>query len=150
MILVTPTYLLQRSDPNKSETIQQDNSSKIEIENPVIGTRPFQEIYISPQELKDFLKLEVVKYGLNYEEIYSVAMAESGFNLNAYNEAGKSYGVFQFIPSTFKAYCEGYYLNPFHQITCACQMFAKGLQFHWDAFCLQNVGNKNCQKRGFK
>lgn len=96
------------------------------------------------------MRLEVSKYGIDYDEIYSVIMAESRFDLNAYNKLGKSYGVAQFIYPTFKAYCDGYYLNPFHQITCMCQMFKSGMQDQWDSWCLQHKGNKKCQKRGFK
>ena len=134
---------------NESITTQKYNTSKLKIESLNTETRPFQKVYISPQRLKDFLKSEAITYGVDYDEIYSVAMAESGFHLNAYNEIGKSYGIFQYIPSTFKAYCKGDYLNPYHQITCATRMFSEGKKYHWDAFCLQHKGNKNCQKRGF-
>lgn len=134
---------------NPSETTQ--NSTPIpEIVITKPHTRPFQEVYVSPQELKDFLRVESAKYGLDYKTMYSVVLAESGFNLNAYNEIGKSYGVGQFIKSTFLANCKGDYINPLHQITCMCQMFARGEYAQWDAWCLMyGKENISCKKRGF-
>lgn len=132
-----------------SAPTRQDSTSNLKIERHT-NTRPFQEVYVSPQELKDFLKSEVAKYAIDYDQIYSVIMAESRFDLNAYNPVGKSYGVAQFIYPSFKAYCDGYYLNPYHQITCMVKMFKAGKQDQWDAWCLQHKGNKKCQRRGFK
>lgn len=137
---------------------QQSGTIVSEIEKPKAETRPFQEVYVSPKELKDFLKDESAEYGIDYQEIYNTINGvgdfpgESQFDENAYspNKYGGSYGLAQYLRSTFNAYCKGDYINPFHQLRCMAQMFKMGMQSQWDAWCLQHEGNADCQRRGFR
>ena len=136
-----PTYwFFAKSD---YQTNQQDNSSITKIETPKPKTRPFQEVYVSPKELKDFLREEVVKYGLDYQKIYNVIDCESGFNENAYNpietKSGHSYGVAQFMKPSWDYFnklrgTNKDYLNPFHQIDMMLWAFKNGYSSHWDCF----------------
>lgn len=147
------------ADQNSYLVTQQDSS---QITGTVIPKqpqkRPFQEVYVSPQELNQYLKSLSITYGCNYQEIYNTIQGvnglpgESHFDLNAYapNKYGGSYGVAQYIRSTFEGSCQGDYLNPLHQLKCMCQMFLDGEQSQWDSWCWQHPGNLSCQKRGFK
>lgn len=100
---------------------------------------------------------EQVKQAINWvmsnndlsKDFYNVAQCESGFTYYAYNPGGNSYGIFQYIPSTFKKYCNGDYKSPKAQILCAAQMFKSGLQANWDCFCQNHTTNKDCKLRGF-
>lgn len=150
------------ADQNSYLVTQQDSSqiTGTVIPKKPVG-RPFQEVYVSPQELKSYLKDLSITYGCNYQEIYNTIQGvnglrgESHFDLNAYapNKYGGSYGPSQYLFSTFKEKCNGDYadyINPLKQLACQCKMQLNGEMYLWDSWCLQNPGNLNCQKRGFR
>lgn len=131
------------ADHNESEKVLQNNASIPEIETPKTETRPFQKVYVSPKELKDFLKDLSVTYGIDYQTIYAVIDCESGFDLNAYNPRatrfGHSYGVAQFMPTSWGWFNEiretnKDYINPLHQLEMMSWAFKNGYASHWDCF----------------
>lgn len=118
---------------------------------PLLGS-PTPYVY-SREFLKGFAGEASINSQLDsktYTELVSTLECESGFRYNAFNKQGNSYGVSQFIPATFKANCKGDYKDAKDQITCAVKMFKEGKQDQWDCYCAIHVGNKGCQKRGFK
>ena len=69
---------------------------------------------------------------------YQTLQCESGFKYNAYNPHSKegSFGVAQFIPTTFMEYCKGSIGSTHDQLLCAAQMFKMGLMSQWDCYNL--------------
>lgn len=105
----------------------------------------------SPQEVKQAVNYMMVKMDLpGY--YYDTLFCESGFNYKAYNPNSRegSYGVAQFIPSTFYHNCTGNIKSTKSQILCSAKMFKEKKQGQWDCYCLYHIGNKDCQARGFK
>jgi soluble lytic murein transglycosylase-like protein len=64
----------------------------------------------------------------------AVAHAESCFNPLAKNPNSTAGGIFQYIDSTWKGYCQGDKYNADDNIRCATKMLAeKGGIAHWEA-----------------
>lgn len=140
IILILCSYgTIEFAATSKSEPVQQDNTSKLSIETLTPQTRPFQKVYVSPQELKDYLKNLSITYGIDYQNIFATVNCESGFDENAYNVGGDSYGPAQFIPSTWDWMnkirgTNKDYLNPLHQLDMMAWAFSKDYQHHWDCW----------------
>lgn len=113
------------------------------IETPKTQTRPYQVVSVEKSHLIDFLKDLSVKYEIDYEVISNVVICESNWNINAYNEIGKSYGVAQFIFPTWQYFnklrgTDMDYLNPYHQLDMMAWAFKNNLQESWDCFRIVN------------
>ena len=63
--------------------------------------------------------------------LISTAACESGLNPNAYNGAGPYEGLFQFLPSTFRAHGGTNIWDPAQQAQIAATMFASGESGEW-------------------
>ena len=123
---------------NSQESVQQESALITEIEKPK-PTRPYQKVSINKNRLKEFLKDLSIKYGVNYDILNNIVICESGWDINAYNEKGKSYGVSQFILPTWEWFnkirgIDKDYLNPFDQLEMMAWAFSKGYASHWDCF----------------
>jgi len=69
--------------------------------------------------------------GVSASWLLSTAACESGYNPNAYNPAGPYEGLFQFLPSTFRAHGGTDIWDPTQQATIAATMFAAGESGEW-------------------
>jgi SLT domain-containing protein len=63
--------------------------------------------------------------------LISTAECESGLNPNAYNGSGPYEGLFQFLPSTFRAHGGTDIWDPTQQAQIAATMFANGQSGEW-------------------
>ena len=85
----------------------------------------------SREELKQFLADISQKYGGNYYELYKVIECESNWNPSAIGDDGRSFGIGQFLKTTFDENCEGDYYSVEDQIKCMAIMFQKGMKNRW-------------------
>ena len=69
--------------------------------------------------------------GVSPSWLISTAECESGLNPNAYNGAGPYDGLFQFLPSTFRAHGGTNIWDPAQQAQIAATMFASGESGEW-------------------
>jgi hypothetical protein len=69
--------------------------------------------------------------GVDPNWLISTAECESGLNPNAYNGAGPYDGLFQFLPSTFRAHGGTDIWDPSQQAAIAASMFAQGESSQW-------------------
>ncbi|TMC50995.1 MAG: hypothetical protein E6J14_00670 [Chloroflexi bacterium] len=60
-----------------------------------------------------------------------IARCESGFNPRAYNPAGPYIGLFQFLPSTFRAHGGTDIYDPVQQSNITATMLANGQSHAW-------------------
>jgi hypothetical protein len=96
---------------------------------------------VNERKVKRHIKKAARKYKQPYKKLLCVAMCESDLNNCAVNKAGKSYGLYQFINSTWK----DPYLNPkYHKknlwdpewsAMATAEMWSRGLATHWDCCC---------------
>lgn len=110
---------------------------------------PLSSLSLTPtkEELKRASVYLETNMGL--KDFVNTITCESNFKYDAFNKLGNSFGVLQFIPSTFKQYCMGDYNSPHDQLLCGSVMFKSGLAYHWDCYCLAHSENKDCKRRGF-
>ena len=71
------------------------------------------------------------KYGVSYPWMLKIARCESGLNPRAYNPAGPYIGLFQFLPSTFRAHGGTNIYDPVQQSNIAANMLAHGGAGSW-------------------
>lgn len=84
-------------------------------------------------------KESAIRYLDFYGELYRVPRllretlirAESNWCEGVKNPRSSAMGCFQFIKSTWKAYCDGDILNPAHNIGCAMRIISQGGIGHW-------------------
>lgn len=88
---------------------------------------------ISLGEIKEFLADLSQRYGLDYNQLYSVVRCESSFKPQ-YRDNGRAFGLAQFHLPTFNHYCEGNYYNSFDQLECMAKMFKAGHAWNWTCF----------------
>jgi soluble lytic murein transglycosylase-like protein len=69
--------------------------------------------------------------GVDPSWLISTAECESGLNPNAYNGSGPYDGLFQFLPSTFRAHGGTNIWDPSQQAQIAATMFANGESGEW-------------------
>ncbi len=69
--------------------------------------------------------------GVDPSWLVSTAACESGYNPYAYNPAGPYDGLFQFLPSTFRAHGGTNIWDPNQQAQIAASMFAAGESGEW-------------------
>jgi len=99
-------------------------------------TTSYRAINASSNELKEYLALITEKYGLNYEELYKVVECESNWNVNAVGDDGRSFGLAQFLKTTFEEECNGDYYNSYDQLKCMGEMWDRGMQRRWTCYRL--------------
>lgn len=78
------------------------------------------------------IRTAAAKWGANPDQLLRVAMCESGLNPNAVNHSGSgASGLFQFMPSTFRAHGGTNIWDPYQQADIAAHMFAQGYSYQW-------------------
>jgi soluble lytic murein transglycosylase-like protein len=70
-------------------------------------------------------------YGVDPSLLISTAACESGYNPYSYNPSGPYEGLFQFLPSTFRAHGGTNIWDPNQQAQIAASMFAAGESGEW-------------------
>ncbi len=96
---------------------------------------------MSEKKVRKYIKKAARKYKQPYKQMLCVAMCESSLNNCAVNKAGKSYGLFQFIDSTWKddylnpEYHSKDYWHPKWASLATAEMWSRGLSTHWDCCC---------------
>lgn len=70
-------------------------------------------------------------YDVDYDLAYGLAKFESRLNPLAKNPRSSASGVYQFIRSTFKAYCSGDVFDADDNVKCAVRMLSEGKIDHW-------------------
>ena len=89
---------------------------------------------ISIAEIKERIADLSQKYGLDYDQFYTVVKCESHLKAQ-YGDNGKAFGLAQFHKATFDGFCKGKnYYNSFDQLDCMAQMFSQGFAYHWTCF----------------
>jgi hypothetical protein len=71
------------------------------------------------------------KYGVSYSWMLKIARCESSLNPRAYNPAGPYIGLFQFLPSTFRAHGGTDIYDPVQQANITADMLAHGQAGAW-------------------
>jgi soluble lytic murein transglycosylase-like protein len=71
------------------------------------------------------------KYGVSYPWMLKIARCESGLNPRAYNPAGPYIGLFQFLPSTFRAHGGTNIYDPVQQSNITAFMLSHGGAGAW-------------------
>lgn len=114
-------------------------------------TRPSQPHSPSANELIEYSKTIVAKYGLNGEKFHNTIMGESTFNSHAIEPTlGISVGISQFTLDTWLAFCSKIdeRTNPYKALDCMGLMWSQGLEYHWDAYCARYYDEKCITLRG--
>lgn len=126
-----PLPLADRNEGYKSPTISIQNFT---TKKPLLAPRLFQGVYISPENLKEVLKLDFAEYGIEDQlgMAEDVINCESDWNIFANN--GISYGLLQFTPATWKDFGHGDIMNPYNQIKVTASMWSHGFQRRWDCY----------------
>ena len=70
-------------------------------------------------------------HGVSSAFMLKISACESGFRPNAYNPAGPYIGIFQFLPSTFRAHGGTNIYDPTQQANIAATMLAAGEERAW-------------------
>ncbi|MFM9108808.1 MAG: transglycosylase SLT domain-containing protein [Chloroflexota bacterium] len=96
---------------------------------------------LSQRKVERYIKAAARKYRQPYRKLLCVAMCESSLDNCAVNVAGKSYGLFQFIDSTWSdpylnpSYHRKSYWHPKWASLATAEMWSRGLSTHWDCCC---------------
>lgn len=72
-------------------------------------------------------------YDVDLDLALNIAWCESNFIEDAQNQHSTAGGVYQFIDSTFEAYCDGDKYNADDNIKCAVRILSEGGINHWNA-----------------
>ena len=117
-----------------SKTIDSTFSSEKSIVEPVNGYDKdiLDGLPDNAEGYKEAISLLSVEYGLDYQQFYNTVNCESGFrHYNNYGDDGRSFGVAQFLSTTFNERCEGDYYNPFDQLKCMANLWSQRMQKLW-------------------
>ena len=96
---------------------------------------------VSERKVQRYIKSAARKYRQPYRKMLCVAMCESSLDNCAVNVAGKSYGLYQFIESTWHdpvlnpKYNRKNYWDPKWAALATAEMWSRGLSSHWDCCC---------------
>jgi hypothetical protein len=93
----------------------------------------------SPQVIERAAQYLEDKYEL--VDFVKTMRGESNFRYNAKNPTSSAFGVCQFMPDTWKQYCDGDYASPRDQLVCAAKMWQNGLQRHWEYYTMYLAKN---------
>jgi hypothetical protein len=92
---------------------------------------------MSQKKVRKFIKQAARRYKQPYKKMLCVAQCESALDNCAVNKKGKTYGLFQFLDSTWKTtrYRKKDMWHPKWNALAAASMWADGHQDHWDCCC---------------
>lgn len=96
-------------------------------------TLVISEIYAKEGDIAEVIIQEATKYGVDPDLALFLADVESNLNPTAKNPNSSALGIFQFIDSTWKTYCEGERTDPRDNSACAMKLISKGGMGHWTA-----------------
>ncbi len=108
------------------------------------GAGPTQAVQcrrVSEKKVRRYIKSAARKYKQPYKKMLCVAQCESWLDNCAVNEAGRSYGLYQFIESTWRdqtlnpKYYRKNYWDPKWASLATAEMWSRGLSSHWDCCC---------------
>jgi hypothetical protein len=87
--------------------------------------------------VRRYIKAAAKKYGQPYKKLLCVAQCESGLNNCAVNKAGKTYGLFQYLDSTWKwtPYKGKSVFDAKANAFATAWMWNEGNEHHWDCCC---------------
>lgn len=106
-----------------------------------LNTTPSQAIYNKPLEIigvdnisgtETEFNIRVLSKINDFDEYTAVKIAECESQFGKYKvnwQGSSAYGLYQFMPSTFNDYCEGYIENDIDQINCFIKLYIK--YHHW-------------------
>jgi soluble lytic murein transglycosylase-like protein len=84
-----------------------------------------------PGSIEAIITAAAQRHGVDPAWMIRTASCESGLRPNAYNPAGPYIGLFQFLPSTFRAHGGTNIYDPVQQSEIAASMFAAGNSNAW-------------------
>lgn len=85
----------------------------------------------SPGTIQAIIFAAAQKHGVSYAWMLKIAQCESGLNPRAYNPAGPYIGLFQFLPSTFRAHGGTNIYDPVQQSDITGFMLSHGGAGAW-------------------
>lgn len=85
----------------------------------------------APGTIEAIIQAAATKWGVSYAWMLKIARCESGLNPRAYNPAGPYIGLFQFLPSTFKAHGGTDIYDPVQQADITGFMLSHGGAGAW-------------------
>lgn len=85
----------------------------------------------SPGTIEAIIYAAATSHGVSYSWMLKIAECESGLNPRAYNPAGPYIGLFQFLPSTFRAHGGTDIYDPVQQSNITADMLAHGQAGAW-------------------
>jgi len=148
-IIILALFLLLANTAVK----QEPKAFAVETQDePVLKANVYQEeVYTTTNSIipvynlpikEEVIPVEIEKVDKNIEvgEFYDCLIkCESGYNISAVGDHGKSRGILQFQKPTFNRFCVEIYgiakeidwLDPLKQIECCKKMVEDGLEEHW-------------------
>ncbi|MGI9253495.1 MAG: transglycosylase SLT domain-containing protein [Thermomicrobiales bacterium] len=96
---------------------------------------------VSERKVQKYIKSAARKYRQPYKKMLCVAQCESNLDNCAVNQAGRSYGLYQFIESTWydptlnPKYNRKNFWDPKWSALATAEMWSRGLSTHWDCCC---------------
>lgn len=86
------------------------------------------------QEVRDLIVDRAEYYGVSVELALFIAEKESRFDEFARNKTSGAGGVYQYLASTWRSYCEGIRFNRFDNVECFMKMMQNPKNIsHWRA-----------------
>jgi soluble lytic murein transglycosylase-like protein len=135
-------YSISKNKDLKNQIKEVKSRPPLEIANTVTVEQPEAFLIdtdqtLSKEQIVGLIRDYSVKYGVDPERSIRIAKCESGFNPNAKSKNGLYFGLFQFLPSTFRANAKRLglqnpnILNPDHNIEVATYMFNLNQYHQW-------------------
>lgn len=81
--------------------------------------------------IEGIVRAAAMRAGADPDRLLRVASCESGLNPGAYNARSGASGLFQFLPSVFRAHGGADIWSPREQADIAAAMFAAGWAYQW-------------------
>lgn len=138
---------------NESEITPQNSVDvpKTKKESPPTK-KPLKQLNLTPvNDLIEYSKTIVAKYGLDEEKFLATIQNESIFNPYAVEPTkGLSIEIMQYVIDTWLAKCNNRddRTDPYKAIDCAGRMWSDGHEYEWDAYCTHYYDLKCIKLRG--